>query len=69
MRIALVAGETSGDLLGASLIRALQENDPSIEFEGIAGPAMEAAGCKVLADAEELAVMGLVEPLRRIPDF
>jgi lipid-A-disaccharide synthase len=67
MRIALVAGETSGDLLGAGLIRALQEKDPSIEFEGIAGPAMEAAGCKVLADAEELAVMGLVEPLRRIP--
>lgn len=67
MRIALVAGETSGDLLGAGLIRALKSRRSDIDFEGVAGPAMVAAGCDALASAEELAVMGLIEPLRRIP--
>lgn len=67
MRIALVAGETSGDLLGAGLIRALKSRRSDIHFEGVAGPAMVAAGCDALASAEELAVMGLIEPLRRIP--
>lgn len=67
MRVAVVAGETSGDLLGAGLIKALQKKIPEIQFEGVAGPAMSAAGCDTLADAEELAVMGLIEPLKRIP--
>jgi len=67
MRIALVAGETSGDLLGAGLIKALNSKRSDIHFEGVAGPAMVAAGCDALASAEELAVMGLIEPLRRIP--
>jgi len=67
MRIALVAGETSGDLLGAGLIRALRTKRSDIHFEGVAGPAMVAAGCETFASAEELAVMGLIEPLRRIP--
>ncbi|MGI9202960.1 MAG: lipid-A-disaccharide synthase [Woeseiaceae bacterium] len=67
MRMALVAGETSGDLLGAGLIRALAKRRSDIRFEGVAGPAMVAAGCEALANAEELAVMGLIEPLRRIP--
>lgn len=67
MRVALVAGETSGDLLGAGLIRALRARCPDATFEGVAGPEMEAAGCTVLEPAESLAVMGLIEPLKEIP--
>ena len=67
MRIGLVAGEASGDLLGAGLIRAIRERIPDAIFEGVAGPAMVDAGCDALADAEELAVFGLIEPLAHIP--
>jgi len=67
MRICLVAGETSGDLLGAGLIKALRRLNPDIEFEGVAGPEMQAAGCNALEQAEVLAVMGLIEPLKEIP--
>jgi len=67
MRIGLVAGEASGDLLGAGLIRAIRERVPEARFEGVAGPLMEAEGCAVLEDSEVLAVMGLVEPLKVLP--
>ena len=67
IRVALVAGEASGDLLGAGLIRALQRSGRQLTFEGVAGPGMAAAGCAVLEEAEVLAVMGLIEPLRDIP--
>src|ERR1039458_2458191 len=67
LRVAIVAGETSGDALGAALIGALRERAGPIEFLGVAGPAMRAAGCVALADAHELAVMGLIEPLRHLP--
>jgi len=67
MRVALVAGEASGDLLGAGLIDALRSAVPGARFEGVAGPAMAAAGCEVLEPAETLAVMGLIEPLRELP--
>jgi lipid-A-disaccharide synthase len=67
LRIAIVAGETSGDALGGALIDALRERSGAIEFLGVAGPAMRAAGCQPLADAHELAVMGLIEPLRHLP--
>lgn len=67
MRIGLVAGEASGDQLGAGLIRGLQAINPTLEFEGVAGRAMQAAGCIAWEDAEALAVMGLIEPLREIP--
>ena len=67
MRIALVAGEASGDMLGAGLIRAIRSRVPDALFEGVAGPAMIDAGCVRLHDAEALAVMGLIEPLTKIP--
>ena len=67
LRVAVVAGETSGDALGAGLIGALRARTGPIEFLGVAGPAMRAAGCVPLADAHELAVMGLIEPLQHLP--
>ena len=67
MKIGLVAGESSGDLLGAGLIEAIRERIPDAGFEGVAGPAMSAAGCEQWEPAESLAVMGLVEPLAHIP--
>lgn len=67
MRIALVAGEASGDLLGAGLIRAIRDRYPQASFEGVAGPEMIAAGCERIEDSEALAVMGLIEPLAEIP--
>jgi lipid-A-disaccharide synthase len=68
-RLVLVAGETSGDNLGAGLIAALAARRPGLRFEGVAGPAMSAAGCSAWASAERLAVMGLVEVLRHLPDL
>ncbi len=67
MKVALVAGESSGDVLGAGLIRAIRARRPDATFEGVAGPLMEAAGCEVIEPAESLAVMGLIEPLVHIP--
>ncbi len=66
-RIAIVAGEVSGDRLGAGLIRAVRERRPDVEFAGIAGPAMQAAGCDVWLPSEELAVMGLAEVVQHLP--
>lgn len=60
-RIAIVAGETSGDNLGSALIHSLREKFPAAEFVGIAGPQMRAAGCESWERAESLAVMGLGE--------
>ncbi|MBI2384079.1 MAG: lipid-A-disaccharide synthase [Gammaproteobacteria bacterium] len=67
MRIALVAGETSGDILGASLIRALRQRFPQATFYGVAGPRMQAAGCEAIESIEALSVMGLAEVLRHLP--
>ena len=67
MRIGIIAGEASGDLLGAGLIRELREVVPHAHFEGVAGPAMQAAGCEALEQADALAVFGLIEPLVHIP--
>lgn len=65
LRIGVVAGEASGDLLGEGLIGALQERVPDVRFEGIAGPRMVERGCTALYPMERLAVMGLVEVLGR----
>jgi len=67
MRIGIVAGESSGDILGAGLMRALRSRVPSVRFEGVAGPEMLAVGCEALYPAETLAVMGLTEVLQHLP--
>jgi lipid-A-disaccharide synthase len=65
--IVLVAGETSGDNLGAHLIEALRARLPNARFAGIAGPRMIAAGCEPWERAESLAVMGLFEVIPHLP--
>ena len=67
MRIAVVAGEASGDLLGAGLIAQLRKHWPGAEFVGVGGEAMRTAGMETWFDASELAVMGLSEVLRHLP--
>ena len=67
LRVGLVAGEASGDTLGAALIQTLERLAPGAQFFGIAGPKMQAAGCEVWEPSESLAVMGLFEILRDLP--
>ncbi len=67
LRVGLVAGEASGDTLGAGLILALRRLAPDAQFFGVAGPKMRAAGCEVWEPSESLAVMGLFEILRDLP--
>ena len=68
-RVAIVCGEMSGDVLGADLIRALRIYWPNAIFEGVGGPRMIAEGFQSHYDMDRLAVMGLVEPLKRLPEL
>jgi len=67
--IGIVAGETSGDLLGSQLIRALREHMPALRFVGIGGPRMEAAGLEAWYPLEKLAVRGYFEVLKHLPEI
>jgi lipid-A-disaccharide synthase len=67
--IGLVAGEASGDLLGAHLVEALRARRPDLRFSGIAGPRMIAAGVHALFPMEKLAVRGYVEVIRHFPEI
>ncbi|KPQ22525.1 MULTISPECIES: lipid-A-disaccharide synthase [unclassified Halomonas] len=66
-RVYLVAGELSGDILGAGLMRELSARHPAIEFRGIGGPRMEAQGLTSRFPLETLSIMGLVEVIKHLP--
>jgi lipid-A-disaccharide synthase len=67
LRVGLLAGEASGDTLGADLINSLRKRVPDAKFFGVAGPKMQAAGCELWEPAESFAVMGLFDVLRDLP--
>ena len=67
MKIYLIAGEPSGDLLGSRFMKAMQAKNPNVEFVGVGGESMESAGLKSLFDISDLAVMGLAEVIPSIP--
>ncbi len=67
--IALVAGEPSGDQLGAGLINAIRRRRPHSRFVGVGGPMMAAAGCDILFDMERIGVIGLDGLWRKLPDI
>ena len=69
LRIALVAGEASGDILGSGLMRAIKARHPDVEFMGVGGPLMEAEGMASCFPMERLSVMGLVEVLGRLKEL
>ncbi len=69
LKVALVAGEASGDILGAGLMQTLRSHCPQVEFIGVGGPLMEAQGLQSYFPMERLSIMGLVEVLGRLPEL
>jgi len=67
VRILISAGEASGEMYGAQLIEALRRRDPSLEFFGVGGDRMRAAGCDSVVDAKDLAVVGISEIVSHLP--
>lgn len=67
MRVLISAGEASGDLYAAAVVRALRARHPDAEFFGCAGPRMQEAGVRPIIDMRSIAVVGLVEVVRHIP--
>lgn len=67
--IGIVAGEASGDILGADLMRGLQQIFPDVEFIGVGGERMEAAGLRSLFPLETLSVMGIVDVIKQLPSL
>ena len=68
-KFGIVAGEQSGDILGASLIISMRKRFPNAEFVGVGGSAMISLGCESLTSIDRLSVMGFVEPLKRLPEL
>ena len=69
LRVGVVAGEPSGDLLGAHVLAALKQRYEDVQVEGVGGPLMEAQGLESLYSIERLSVMGFSEPLKRLPEL
>jgi len=67
IKIAIIAGEDSGDLLGADLIKSLKEYNSVVEFIGVGGDKMESAGLKLIESNKEFAIMGIAEIFKKLP--
>ncbi|MEE8079219.1 MAG: lipid-A-disaccharide synthase, partial [Pseudomonadales bacterium] len=65
----ILAGEPSGDRLGAGLMRGIKAQQPNVEFVGIGGPQMIAEGLETLVPMERLVVNGFIEPINLLPDL
>ncbi|WPE16600.1 lipid-A-disaccharide synthase [Candidatus Thioglobus autotrophicus] len=68
-KIAISAAETSGDLIGATLVKALKEQDPELQIEGLCGDKMRLSGCDQLWDMSVANVMGFSEVLKKLPSL